>query len=197
MLRSLATRLQHQFPEAVPTINEIVGVVNQSIENARSLARGLLPVRTDTGGLPFALRELATRSRDLYGIEVNFRAEIWPEITLSEANASHLYRIAQEALTNAARHGHASTVDILLLVTRTTFLLRITDNGIGMQAALRTGPGMGLKIMRYRAGMIGAKVEIGPNKPHGTIIRVTGEQPAREGALQYGHAIYGGSEYGR
>jgi PAS domain S-box-containing protein len=197
MLRSLATRFEYQFPEGVATINEIVGVVNQSIESARSLARGLLPVRTDTGGLPFALRELATRSRDLYGLEVNFRAEIWPEITLSEANASHLYRIAQEALTNSARHGHAHKVDILLMVTRNTFLLRINDDGVGMGQPKRSSTGMGLKIMRYRAGMIGAKIEFGGNKPHGTIVRVTGEQPARRGALQYGHAIYGGSEYGR
>ena len=56
---------------------------------------------------------------------------------------------------------------------------------------------MGLKIMRYRAGMIGAKIEIGAHTPKGTVVRVTGEQPARPGALQWGHAIYGGSEYGR
>jgi PAS domain S-box-containing protein len=197
MLRSLATRFEHQFPEGVATLNEIVGVVNQSIESARALARGLLPVRTDSGGLPFALRELATRSRDIYGLEVNFRAEIWPEITLTETSASHLYRIAQEALTNAARHGHAHKVDILLMVTRNTFLLRITDDGVGMRAPKRPATGMGLKIMRYRAGIIGAKIEFGGNKPQGTIVRVTGEQPARPGALQYGHAIYGGSEYGR
>ena len=197
MLRSLATRFQHQFPEGVATLNEIVGVVNQSIENARSLARGLLPVRTDTGGLPFALRELATRSRDLYQLDVTFRAEIWPEITLSETSSSHLYRIAQEALTNAARHGHAHKVDILLMVTRNTFLLRITDDGVGLRRQGEPTTGMGLKIMRYRAGIIGAKIEFGGNKPQGTIVRVTGEQPARSGALQYGHAIYGGSEYGR
>ena len=197
MLRSLATRFQHQFPEGVATLNEIVGVVNQSIENARALARGLLPVRTDSGGLPFALRELATRSRDIYGLEVNFRAEIWPEITLTETSASHLYRIAQEALTNAARHGQAQRVDILLMVTRNTFLLRITDDGVGMRPPKQPAMGMGLKIMRYRAGIIGAKIEFGGNKPQGTIVRVTGEQPARPGALQYGHAIYGGSEYGR
>jgi signal transduction histidine kinase len=156
-----------------------------------------LPVRTDTGGLPFALRELATRSRDLYQLDVHFRAEIWPEITLSETNASHLYRIAQEALTNAARHGHAHKVDILLMVTRNTFLLRITDDGVGLRRTSAPTTGMGLKIMRYRAGIIGAKIEFGGNKPQGTIVRVTGEQPARAGALQYGHAIYGGSEYGR
>ena len=69
MLRSLATRLKHEFAEGVASINEIVALVNQSIETARSLARGLLPVRTESGGLPFALRELATRSRDLYGLD--------------------------------------------------------------------------------------------------------------------------------
>ena len=78
MLRGLATRIQREAPAAVDYVNEIVGLVNQSIETARSLARGLLPVRTDTGGLPFALRALAARSRDLYGLEVNFRAEVWP-----------------------------------------------------------------------------------------------------------------------
>jgi PAS domain S-box-containing protein len=197
MLRSVATRFQIQFPEGVASLNEIVGLVNQSIETARSLARGLLPVRTDTGGLPFALRELAGRSRDLYGLEVNFRAEIWPEITLSETSASHLYRIAQEALTNAARHGHASKVEICLTATKNTFLLRITDNGVGVGSSQKAGPGMGLKIMRYRAGMIGAKIEIGAHTPKGTVVRVSGEQPARPGALQWGHAIYGGSEYGR
>ena len=174
-----------------------MGLVNQSIESARALSRGLLPVRTDTGGLPFALRELAARGRDQYGLDVNFRAEIWPEITLSEGNASHLYRIAQEALTNAARHGKASKVDILLMVTKNTFLLRITDDGVGIGNPDKPAAGMGLKIMKYRAGMVGAKIEIGPNMPRGTIVRVTGEQPTRSGGLQYGHAIYGGSEYGR
>ncbi len=196
MLRGLATRIQHQAPTAVDYVNEIVGLVNQSIESARSLARGLLPVRTDSGGLPFALRALAARSRDLYGLDVNFRAEVWPELTLSETSASHLYRIAQEALTNTARHGHASKVEIFLLVTTSTFLLRITDDGAGIRRPAKPVTGMGLKIMRYRAGMIGAKFEIGPNVPRGTVVRVSGEQPVA-GALHSAHATYGGNEYGR
>ncbi len=197
MLRSLATRFKHQFADGVADINEIVALVNQSIETARSLARGLLPVRTESGGLPFALRELATRSRDLYGLAVNFRAEVWPEITLSEASASHLYRIAQEALTNAARHGRASKVDILLMVTKNTFLLRITDDGVGIESSNKPVVGMGLKTMRYRAGMIGAKIEIGPNVPRGTVVRVSGGQPPRQGGVHNGHVSFGGSEYGR
>jgi PAS domain S-box-containing protein len=188
MLRGLAGRVQQHYPEAVESVNEIVGLVNQSIENARSLARGLLPVRTETGGLSFALRELASRSRDLYGLEVTFRAEVWPALTLDETDASHLYRIAQEALTNSARHGHATLVEIFLLVTRCTFLLCITDNGEGFREPPSPYTGMGLKIMKYRAGMIGAAFEIAPNEPHGTVVRVMGEQPAAAGYVHPAHA---------
>ena len=177
MLRGLGTRVQERCPEAVESVDEIVGLVNQSIENARSLARGLLPVRTETGGLKSALQELASRSRDLYGLEVKFRADVAPERQLDETDASHLYRIAQEALTNAARHGHATLVDIFLRVTRSTFLLCITDNGEGFRQPTSPYSGMGLKIMKYRADMIGAKFEISPNEPRGTVVRVTGEQP--------------------
>ncbi|HEY3656735.1 MAG TPA: PAS domain S-box protein [Steroidobacteraceae bacterium] len=189
MLRGLATRIQKESPESVEQVNEIVVLVNQSIETARALARGLLPVNTDGGGLSFALRALADRSRTLYGFEVDFRADVAPELTLRETTASHLYRIAQEALTNTARHGRASAVAIFLLVTKGKFLLRITDNGSGFGETARSGTGMGLKIMKYRAGMIGAKLEIGPNYPHGTVVRVTGQQATVTRTRHSAHAI--------
>jgi signal transduction histidine kinase len=137
----------------------------------------------------FALRELASRSRDLYGLEVNFRAEVWPKLTLDETDASHLYRIAQEALTNSARHGHATLVDIFLLATRNTFLLCITDDGEGFRVPTSPYTGMGLKIMKYRAGMIGAKFEIAPNEPRGTVVRVSGEQPLTAAELPSAQVI--------
>jgi len=138
------------------------------------LARGLLPVRTETGGLSSALRTLAARSRDVYGLEVTFSAEVCPEFIFTETNASHLYRITQEALTNAARHGRASLVDIDLIAKQDGFSLRITDNGLGFSPATVSTSGMGLKIMTYRADMIGAKFEISANQPHGAVITVTG-----------------------
>ena len=174
MLRGLATRISERCPDVIDNVNEIVGHVNQSIETARSLARGLLPVQTETGGLTSALRALAARSRDLYGLEVNFHAEVWPGFALSETNASHLYRITQEALTNAARHGHATLVDISLNAKESGFSLRITDNGVGLKPAVPSGAGMGLKIMKYRADMIGAKFEITANPPHGAVVTVAG-----------------------
>jgi len=174
MLRGLATRISERCPDVVDNVNEIVGHVNQSIETARSLARGLLPVQTETGGLTAALQALAARSRDLYGLEVNFHAEVWPGFALSETNASHLYRITQEALTNAARHGRATLVEISLRARESGFSLRITDNGVGLKPAVPSSAGMGLKIMKYRADMIGAKFEITANPPHGAMVTVAG-----------------------
>jgi PAS domain S-box-containing protein len=174
MLRGLSSRIQPRCPDVVENVNEIIGHLNQSIETARSLARGLLPVRTETGGLSAALRALAARSRDLYGLEVTFRAEVCPEFALTETDASHLYRIAQEALTNASRHGHASLVNISLIAKEIGFSLRIIDNGVGLVRTAPSASGMGLKIMKYRADMIGAKFEIVANEPHGTVVSVTG-----------------------
>jgi PAS domain S-box-containing protein len=176
MLRGLATRIQARCPDVVPNVNEVVALVNQSIDTARSLAHGLLPVRTESGGICFALRALAARGRDLYGMDVKFRDDVAPEFELNETDASHLYRIAQEALTNTARHAHAGKVEILLQASAQSFMLSIADNGEGIQLPV-TSPGMGLKIMKYRAGMIGAKFEVGVNEPHGTVITVTSERP--------------------
>ena len=153
----------------------MVGLVNQSIETARSLARGLLPVRTETGGLSTALKTLADRSRDLYGVDVHFMEETDFEFQLDETSASHLYRITQEALTNASRHGHATRVDIDLQAADGNFSLAITDDGRGFGQTTPSSGGMGLRIMRYRAGMIGAKFEIEAGRPRGTVIRVLSE----------------------
>jgi PAS domain S-box-containing protein len=175
MLRGLATRIQARCPDVVDSVNEVVGLVNQSIDTARALAHGLLPVRTETGGLVTALRTLAVRSRDVYGLEVNFRAQTEPDFALNETNSSHLYRIVQEALTNAARHGHATLVDVTLTASQECFSLQITDDGLGFIRSPAPSAGMGLKIMKYRADMIGAKFEIYANEPHGTIVQVIGE----------------------
>jgi signal transduction histidine kinase len=158
----------------VANVNEIVALVNQSIETRARWRAGSCRCAPRPAASAFALRELAARGRDLYGLDVNFRAKYGRSSTLNETDASHLYRIAQEALTNTARHGHASRVDIVLRRAN-SFMLRITDDGQGFRLPA-TSTGMGLKIMKYRAGMIGAKFEIGANEPRGTVVG-GGEQP--------------------
>ena len=186
MLRSLATHLERECPQSLERVNEIADLVKQSVETARGLARGLLPVNTD-GGLPEAFYALADRNSELYGLDVECRVEMAPEVKLSETTASHLYRIAQEALTNAVRHGSATAVIMNLSVTAARFQLRVADNGVGLGEARRSSGGMGLKIMKYRASMIGAMFEIVPNYPQGTVVRVTGQQPVAAGTLLTAH----------
>jgi PAS domain S-box-containing protein len=189
MLRGLAKRIQKECPDSIDQANEIVALVNQSIDTARSLAQGLLPVTRERGGLSSALRALTDRSRDLYGLEAHFHAEVSEDAPLNETTASHLFRIAQEALTNTARHARATAVALDLTVSQSQFSLRITDDGVGMGAAVRSGYGMGLKIMKYRAAMIGAKIDIGPKDPQGTVVCVTGERSAATNALESVQAL--------
>jgi PAS domain S-box-containing protein len=180
MLRGLATRLEGDSPETKSQVEEIVALVNRSIDTARSLARGLLPVAADRGGLTAALETLAERARELYGFQVHLRIHV-PNGGVSESTANHLYRITQEALTNAARHAHASAVAICLRVNAWKFLLRISDDGVGIREPMTGGYGMGLKIMRYRASMINAMMDIRTRHPQGTVVCVTGKrQPSMQ-----------------
>lgn len=174
MLRALATQLERECPHVAGSASDIMKLVNQSLQNARALAHGLLPAGIERGGLIGALRALAGRSREMYGLDVRFRAEMWPELRLDEAHASDLYRIAQEALTNVARHAGATWAKLQLHVSEDHYCLKIADNGRGIPQSRVGSPGVGQQIMARRAEIIGAKLEILGNSPRGTLIRVTG-----------------------
>jgi signal transduction histidine kinase len=165
MLRGLASRLHRENSSSAEDAEQIAAIVNQAIASARSLARGVSPVSADRGGLVQALRGLATRSRDLYGLEVVFRSKIWPQVSLDDAAMNHLYRIAQEALTNASRHGKASRVDIRFNVCDGSFTLTVADNGKGLDAARGLSTGMGLKIIAYRAAMLAPLPKLNRSRP--------------------------------
>ena len=174
MLRGLAGRIEERCPDVVEHVNEIVGHLNQSIETARALARGLLPVRTETGGLTAALRALAARSRDLYGLEVHFQCGGVPGIRLlgnpRQPSLSDHPRGAHER--RAAWAGDAGGHSPHCKRGRLSTAHHRQRRGICAHCASPSG--MGLKIMKYRADMIGAKFEIASNKPQGTTVTVTG-----------------------
>jgi signal transduction histidine kinase len=155
-----------------------VALINHTIESTRSLARGLSPVSVERGGLPSALRALATRVRETYGTQVRFRSKIWPHIALDSGASNHIYRIAQEAVNNAIKHGHAREVIIDLHVTGETVTLIVSDNGTGLPPGANLASGMGLKIMRYRATMLGGEVKIDDRPEGGTRVILSCRQPA-------------------
>jgi PAS domain S-box-containing protein len=150
-------------------VKKITTMVNETIAQARDLARGLSPVELENNGLQAALQELAGRvSRTNVHCEV--KAPTFTRV-YDNAAAVHLYRIAQEAVNNAIKHGRAKNIIIGLSTQNNQVELTIQDDGCGFPKGGPKSDGMGLRVMNYRAAMIGATVSIGPATPCGTLVR--------------------------
>ncbi len=141
-----------------------------AVRQARGLARGLLPRELQSAGLAQALRELAGQARDLFGIECRVAAS--DDVRLNdESRAIQLYRIAQEAVHNAAKHARSPAgVRIRLSTGPARVRLEISDQGVGIPPVTRRGRGLGLGIMEHRARMIGATLTIKPGPRRGTVV---------------------------
>jgi PAS domain S-box-containing protein len=170
LLRGLGNRAEREAPGLSPCIEEVAMLVNDAIFTTRALARGLSPVTFDRGGLSNALEGLARRLSAMFHIDVRCTADDSIDAGLESANALHLYRIAQEAVTNAAQHGHAANVRITLTADNDRGLLRIADDGSGFNPALLQSKGLGLRIMRYRAQMMAGSLRIESARARGTTI---------------------------
>lgn len=173
MLRGLAGELQKQNSALKGDVDEVIGLVNNAIHSTQSLARGLSPLDAAPGGLAEALQTLAARVSDRYGMRVLFKGEgAGASSRLGENAATHLYRIAQEALTNAVRHSLASEITLRLGATADGLQLSINDNGCGFeQRPANESQGLGLKIMRYRAQMLGGDLVLESTPRGGTCVR--------------------------
>ncbi|WP_168160095.1 hybrid sensor histidine kinase/response regulator [Steroidobacter denitrificans] len=159
LVKGLEMQVSRESPQYLAQITKISGLLAQAIQSTRSLARGLTPVNLEHGGLPEALKLLAEHCSDIYNLSCTFDNGALKLPELEESAATHLYRIAQEATTNAARHARARAISIELRYTARRLHLIITDDGIGLSTALARGaPGMGLKIMEYRARMLGGTI---------------------------------------
>jgi len=174
---SLKNDLQkHALQPESDSAAEIAELLKQGVNQTRDLSRGLFPVQNDEEGLESALNELAASSTHLLNIQCTFRPVERVSI-YDNAAATHLYRITQEALNNATRHGHATKVDITLTEKEGLVTLRISDNGHGLPAKNGNNGGsgskrhgMGLKIMDYRARLIGGNLEIMNNPGSGVVV---------------------------
>lgn len=135
----------------------IASHVRDVIAQTRSLARGLSPVVLESEGLMAALTELAVNTQKLFGVKGKFVCET-PVYIHDLLVSTHLFRIAQEAVTNAIKHGKATQIEISLVTKLDKVVLSVRDNGKGFPPHEDSGKGMGLRIMKYRAGMIGATI---------------------------------------
>jgi signal transduction histidine kinase len=170
MLRGLAGRLTAEYPPILPEIESITRLVSNAIESTRALARGLSPVNLERGVLQDALEGLAMHAAELYGVQIVCTHRVKTTHPLSAELANHLYRIAQEAVRNAVRHGQARTIRLHLHGSRAKVRLTVTDDGVGMPGNAVDAAGMGLKIMRYRARILGGEVRFEKAEGGGTRI---------------------------
>ncbi len=157
--------LAAQRPEALKA-RKLVQLVEESIGVARGMAKGLHPVEMEADGLMRALEEFAGTTSEIFGIRCQFLCHV-PVLVRPPAAATHLYRIAQEAVHNAIKHGHAQEIRILLDESESGTGLVISDDGEGFPDPLPDNGGMGLRIMADRAKMIGGRFTIARNADHG------------------------------
>jgi len=149
-------------------------LIRDATRQARFLAKGLSPVQLDTNGLMSALEELTSNASKLFNISCQFECPR-PVLVGDNTVATHLYRIAQEAITNAVKHGQARCIVVSLLDTENQLTLRIWNGGAEFLADASAKGGLGLRIMQYRAEMIGATLKIVSANGKGTTVACTFE----------------------
>jgi two-component system sensor kinase FixL len=168
-LEVLGQKLVARAAPETAGIRKTAELVDQAITQAREMARGLQPVTLEASGLVAALQELAAKVEQMFRVSCLFVSD-GPVLVHDNLVATHLYRIAQEAISNAVKHGKAKTIMIDLSADRRELGMTITDDGVGLGQASSDGKGIGLQTMQYRARLIGGALEVRPGKSGGTSV---------------------------
>ena len=167
----LSEKLAARRAQEMNDAESVVELVAQSIGLSHRIASGLHPVEMDPEGLMHALAQFADTASELYQVNCRFSSSGTVLVDDSKV-AENLYRIAQEAVRNAVKHGAARTVTIRLFSMRGQPALTVNDDGAGFDAAQPSNAGMGLRIMRHRAQAVGASFAIDPGETGGTVVSV-------------------------
>jgi two-component system, LuxR family, sensor kinase FixL len=183
MAVKLAGALEDHSPQDAEAAARLVEGLKRTLQQVRRISRGLAPVDIEAGGLTVALAQLAEQTRLMAPTECIFRCQS-PVVLRDPGVANHLYRIAQEAIANALQHAHARTITIVLDADSRFCRLTVDDDGQGIDPARNgSGQGTGLRIMQYRANLIGAQFRVEPLPAGGTRIccriRLDGQHPAK------------------
>ena len=158
-----AKRLAGASTRVIQQLEVISQGIHRAIQHTRLIARGIAPFELEDGDLAGALRELTENTGTLHEIDCSLET-LGPVVDCEPEAATHLFRIAQEAIQNAIRHGAATRIEIVLDFTKREALLTVTDNGTGLPDSTTGKPpgGMGWKIMRHRANLLGGAVDMAP-----------------------------------
>ncbi len=167
-MQDFEEKLAESAPMLMEDADDIADRLTDAIHVTRALARGLATVDLDVGGIGMALSSLARSSREILGVECTVSVED-SFASLPQNVAIQLYRIAQECITNAAKHARARSITVTLRrVGEHIMELLVSNDGQPLPAEVATGGGMGLPIMRYRAQSIGGKLNFLTDLPTAT-----------------------------
>ena len=169
MTKGLELKLAKQKAAEAQEAARIHTLVQQTMSHASDLAHDLATLDLKGGDLNAALGQLAARARELFDISCRFKTDV-EDPQLENSVVGQLYKIAQEAVTNAIKHGKAKRVDISLSNGSDRLLLTIQNNGKAFPDLKSGSTGMGLRIMNYRASLIGASLEIKGVGTRGTLV---------------------------
>jgi signal transduction histidine kinase len=179
----LKTLLEESSPGNSKLAAQVVELANESIKQARDIAHGVAPVDIADNGLANALMQLGIQIERLTGTRCAVRTnDDIPGIPLG--TSIEIYRICQEAAHNAARHGHATEINIQLEQRGSTWHLEIRDNGSGLPPAEQRRDGLGLRLMAHRADRVGGRVEFIANERGGLTVRCVFPIPRDEPLAQ-------------
>ena len=148
---------------------KITSLLNDALGATHALTRGLYPVAIETSGLMVALADLAELTSAMFRIDCQFISPAEAP-SLNSDVAAHLYRIAQEAVTNAVSHGKADKITIELKARGQNVAISVADNGTGLPELNTERKGMGLRIMKYRANVVGGSLVITNPAEGGTTV---------------------------
>jgi PAS domain S-box-containing protein len=166
---SLAGDLTAKCKSSAQRAAEIARLLRETNARTRELSHSLSPLPPDTEGLIGALRELARRTSEVFQRDCRFHCP--KSIRIDEPDVrQHLYRIAQEAVGNAIKHGKATRIDIELRRNGNRLILGIRDNGLGLPQKTRSKKGMGLHLMQYRAAMVSGSMVVQRQPDGGTAV---------------------------
>lgn len=169
MLRSCHTHAMRGGVVEPGEFEQLIELVTGAIETTRGLAHGLAPGTREFGGLLFALNALAQQSRR-FGLPIELVAPADYNPPLDPTVSDHMYRIVQEAVTNAARHARAEHLIINVTAAGDVLTIEVIDDGVGLSP--HDKPGFGINSMRYRADVIGARLLVGAIAPRGTRVQL-------------------------
>jgi signal transduction histidine kinase len=169
MSKVLQQQLAEEGAAQAPHAAKIVRLVNDAIHKTRELARGLVPVFSDAQGLMSALQQWAAEVEDLFTVSCRFHCP-QPILITDVGMATHLYHIAQEAVNNALKHGGPEHIVLTLAREGEGGSLAVEDDGTGIPEIPTSHPGLGLRIMSYRANMLGGSLNVRRGAERGTVI---------------------------